>query len=995
MFTIEEIESTLQLTSFLEDFKWVRQSLAYHRANQPFDFEEERFIRLCHFVESVLSSTLSWELEKVTHICKVAAEIAELLSMTTNISEEWQLRMRFRSALLYELAELPALASAVIGRDDFIGPLNDAFKRKGLFGKLKDFQKFNSSDFKYQNQTSPVINALSEDILGLVNYINGKGNIPEVQVSQILGDLAKYLSIGFSSSEILSLKNIILKRAKYATITNIDHDIFLGAKDIEFPAELWSTQVKAIKGGLLDSAFDSWGFAAPTGTGKTFLTRLLIIKALSDLPNSKILYIVPSRALVYEIVNNLNSAFEQTGYKAGLVSPQLVELENEELIRIEQFSVIVLTPEKADLLIRLGAEFFKDVSLVIIDEAHHIESGTRGALLEMYLWRVKRLLREARVIFLSAVAPNIEHLAKWMGKNPGSVTDDKRSTRMRVGVYKLKSNSGKRQGWIEYSDSTKICVLDKGVSTRIKKGIVQLAEKLVSAGPVLIVAKGKRESENLAAEMKHWLEEQGKLREISPDQKNEEIVQRLDSRLEREMYSTVSMRNLFKNRIAYHHAGLPPRVRIAVEEAIRSNLIDYVFATTTLAEGVNFPFSSVIVESIALRQPPEKGKPTRYHVVTPRSFWNIAGRAGRPGFDKEGQVILFEPSLGLDKVNAVLENYLDPSLNSIEPVHSAIANSIMEIYEGIKREDFQNTALYETILSEKLSKNIHGTINLLRVGLIHAKANNLLNTPEDIIEGSFASMYMGNEIKCFSNELIRGQAEVINNFFSSEGAPSIEMVAELGISIETLTMLRNYVSSLQNWQIENMGRMVRSGRINLDRAQYVVGPVAARMAELEGPKLGGFYSNVIIHWLSGVPLSTYELSAWDGRLENLISVIYSRIQYLLPWGLYAMDKIVEEEAKKRKIPYNNDICSLAYLADAGVPDFDALRLVGLEIERVDATRLSNFYYRKGGLTQGVDIVGWLINEKASAIENCVKGVDNRRLDYDLFTGLRQSHNSHH
>lgn len=522
MFTIEEISRTLEMAPFLEDFRWVRQSLANYRANQLFVLEEERYARLSHLVECVLSSALTWVTEDYTHICKIAAEIAELLSIANDIPKESQLKMRFRSALLYELAELPSLASAVFGKDDYTGPINDAFKRQGLFGKLKDFSEINCINLDNNGNNSPVIRALSEDILNLVNYINGNGYIPEGHVSHILGDLAKYLSLGFSSGEILTLKTIILKRAQYATITNLNHEIFLGAKDIEFPSELWSTQVKAIKGGLLDSDFDSWGFAAPTGTGKTFLTRLLIIKALNDLPNSKILYIVPSRALVHEIVSDLNAAFEKSGHVAGQISPQLVELGNEELLKIEQNSILVLTPEKADLLIRLGIEFFKDVSLVIIDEAHHIESGTRGALLEMYLWRVKRLLRDARVIFLSAVAPNIEHLAKWMGKKPGSVTDDKRSTRMRVGVYKIQKYLGKRQGWIEYYDGTKICIFDKGVSTGIKKGIVQLAEKLVTAGPVLIVAKGKRESENLAEEMQLWLEKNGQLKETSLDQKAKE-----------------------------------------------------------------------------------------------------------------------------------------------------------------------------------------------------------------------------------------------------------------------------------------------------------------------------------------------------------------------------------------------------------------------------------------------------------------------------------------
>src|SRR5262249_34936864 len=159
--------------------------------------------------------------------------------------------------------------------------------------------------------------------------------------------------------------------------------------------------------------------------------------------------------------------------------------------------------------------------------------------------------------------------------------------------------------------------------------------------------------------LREYHEARGQLRSLTEAEQASDIVRRLDSRLSREMYSDVPMRALLKHRIAYHHAGLPPRVRIAVEEAIRARMIDFVFATTTLAEGVNFPFSTVIVQALALREAPEKGRGARYHPVTPRSFWNIAGRAGRPGVDREGQAILFEPTLGLDKVNAVLDPYLD------------------------------------------------------------------------------------------------------------------------------------------------------------------------------------------------------------------------------------------------------------------------------------------------------------------------------------------------
>jgi hypothetical protein len=225
------------------------------------------------------------------------------------------------------------------------------------------------------------------------------------------------------------------------------------------------------------------------------------------------------------------------------------------------------------------------------------------------------------------------------------------------------------------------------------------------------------------------------------------------------------------------------------------------------------------------------------------------------------------------------------------------------------------------------------------------------------------------------------------DFLTTPDAPPPELIAELGFSIETLTDLREWVHSLLDWQVENFTHLLYGGTVNPDQAKYVVGPVAKLMAELEGPKLGGFLSEIILLWVSGEPFRSIWHSKKDYwhtvRIEDLISVVYSRVQYLLPWGLYAADRLVRSEAQRRSIAYENQLRSLAYLADAGVPSFDALRLVSLDFERVDATRLAIQYQKSGGLNTGIDIVEWVITQPLRTLISCVRGQDNRRIDFDL------------
>ncbi|MEW6130743.1 MAG: DEAD/DEAH box helicase [Acidobacteriota bacterium] len=990
MFVIDEIKSVLNNHDFISDLQWVRQSLAMHRYGQKFPSGNGSVARLSYFVESVLSSAPGWKSNDALNLCSIAGEIAELLSSYKDLSEITQRKMRIRSALLYELAELPALSSAILKEQDLTGLLGDLFSRKGFFSNLGvngEMKKYRSAPVKANVTELDLV--LSYDALRLAEYEQGEEQAPDKFASQILANLAKELSIGMSTTEINAFAAIINKRRSYATRSNVEHDLLPYLREMKFPAELWATQVQAIQAGLVNYHYDSWGFAAPTGTGKTFLARLLIAKTLLDNPETKILYIVPSKALVQEICSELSDVFAPLNFSVVQVSPQMIELNTTEEKEIATCSVAVLTPEKADLLLRLGVDFMANASLIIVDEAHHIESGNRGVLLELYLWRIRNLYKvQTRIVFLSAVAPNVDELAEWLGDNPGGLVADRRSTRMRAGVYHVKKQNAKG-GWIDYSDNTSIRIVDSLEKTQ-EKQLIQLAEKVSRVGPVLIVAKGKGTCESLAKKTGIWLEENGFLKKLTEDENKSDTIQRLDSRLEREMYASVEMRILLKNRIVYHHAGLPPRVRQSVEEAIRQNYVDYVYATTTLAEGVNFPFSSVIVQSLALREPPEKGKPARYNPVTPRSFWNIAGRAGRPGFDREGQAILFEPSLGAEKVNAVVENYLDPSMKGIDPVHSALAENIKEISRSIDAKEFTLDTLETVALPENITRKVRGTINLLRVGIIHAKTSKQFMFPEQILEGSFALRHLDDAEIQIATQLIQSQTEVVDKFLAEPGAPSVDMIAELGLSIETLSDLRDYVLNLSNWELKQMRKVMIGGKINFNQAKYIVGPVAKRMAELEGPKLGGLYTEVILQWLSGVPLVSVKSKAeYKDSLEELIKVIYSRIQYLLPWGLYAFHRLVEEELKRRNIfSYSDEILSLAYLVDAGVPNYDALRLVRLDMERVDATRLAKEYHKRKPYLD-TDIIGWLLKEDLDSVLAFVRGSDNRRIDPDLIRLLNE------
>ncbi len=890
------------------------------------------------------------------------------------------------------MAAYPAIAQAILEPLDTSPPIHDWFSRAGTFSELGH----NGSTSEATTGTLAEL-AVASDLAGFGDYVQGRAERVSAVATRQFEELAKEVSFGLTASELKAFRRAIEIRQQTATRALVDDSLYRSLFGIQFPPELWPAQAEAVRGGLLDEATDSWGLAAPTGTGKTFLARMLILNTLREHPGTKVLYIVPNRALVYELTGKLVELFSPLGYVVAAVTPQLIALEEEEASRVLEASVLVLTPEKADMLLRLGDTVFHELSLVIIDEAHHLESSTRGILLEMYLWRLKLLLKgKARFVFLSAVAPNIGDIAGWMGARPGSVVVKTRPTRMRAGVYRIQGRGRTGKGVIEYTDGNSLTAVDSEIEKTDRLQLIQLAYVLGVAGPVLVVVNGKKTCERLASLRAEWIQKRGQpvpLREA-----DEDLLGRLDSRLQREMYDEVPMRDLVAHRVAYHHAGLPPRVRASLEDTIRETQIGFVFATTTLAEGVNFPFSTVIVQSMATREVDyTPGRPARYNPMTPRVFWNIAGRAGRPGFDKEGQVILFEPSLGLDRTQFVIGDYLNAELNSSTPVTSALSEALKQIASAIESNDVSPADLARPILDPDIPKRIQGAVNLVRVSLVHARASKLINTPDDIVESTFAARFIDHGAREAALQFFRAQDNVVTEFLTNESVITDKLTAELGLSIQTLVELRDWARSLADWQIRGMERLLFGGVLNLNQVPYVVGPVAKRMSELEGGRLGGIYSDLIARWLSGVPFVAMkgDMSKIKalGRIEDLITLIFSRVQYLLPWGLYAADRFVEAEGKSRGISYGNTILTMAYLADAGVPSLDALQLVQLDLERTDSARLAAAYRRQGGLNLGLDVVGWIATQEFESLRRVIAGRDNRRLDFDFeqkYEELRKS-----
>jgi helicase len=407
--------------------------------------------------------------------------------------------------------------------------------------------------------------------------------------------------------------------------------------------ELFPPQQEAINAGALEGK--NLVLASPTASGKTLIAELCALKHVLE-RGGKVLYLSPLRALA-------NEKFEEfkkyQSIKKGNGRRVSVGISTGDYDRSDpwmgRYDIIVTTNEKADSLLRHRARWVSDVSLVIADEVHLLNEPERGPTLEVVLARLMQVNPDIQILALSATIKNAEELAEWL--KAISVTTDWRPVTLREGVLLHNEVLFKDGGAQKIEKKSKNPTINLVVHT-VKSG-----------GQVLAFAGTRRNSLNLAkkivASIKPLLSKPIK-RYLS------HISERILAAGERTRLSE-QLSELVGSGVAFHHAGLSSGHRKIVEDAFRDGKIKILTATPTLAFGVNLPARVVIVNEYR-RYEAGYG----YYPITVLEYKQMAGRAGRPCYDKIGDSILVSKSE--DERDYLMENYI---LSDTEKIWSKLA----------------------------------------------------------------------------------------------------------------------------------------------------------------------------------------------------------------------------------------------------------------------------------------------------------------------------------
>lgn len=429
--------------------------------------------------------------------------------------------------------------------------------------------------------------------------------------------------------------------------------------------------------------------AAPTGAGKTIVGEFAVHMALAT--GRKCFYTTPIKALSNQKYTDLLARYgaEQVGLLTGDNSIN------------SEAPIVVMTTEVLRNMIYAGSGTLTGLSHVVMDEVHYLADRFRGAVWEEV---IIGLPDSVAIASLSATVSNVEEFGEWLSTVRGdtvTIVEEKRPVPLHQHVLvgrnlyplfesdKPGDNRVNRQlermarddaQWSRAFDKNRSHTRGKGAkrprSRHRTPDRVDVVTQLEAAG--LLPAISFIFSRNgCAAAVEQCLH--ANLRLTKPEERDR-ILAHVDeacSHLPTEDLTVLgfdNFREALGRGIAAHHAGMLPTFKECVEDLFSEGLVKIVFATETLALGINMPARSVVIERLT------KWNGETHVTLSPGEYTQLTGRAGRRGIDVEGHgVVLWQPGLDPTHLAGLASTRTYPLTSSFKPSYNMAVNLIPQL----------------------------------------------------------------------------------------------------------------------------------------------------------------------------------------------------------------------------------------------------------------------------------------------------------------------------
>ena len=395
--------------------------------------------------------------------------------------------------------------------------------------------------------------------------------------------------------------------------------------------ELYPPQEEAVKAGALEGK--NLVLATPTASGKTLVAEFCALKHILE-KNGKAVYLTPLRALANEKFDEFRK-YTTLAKKDGRrirVGISTGDFDSTDPW-LERYDIIITTNEKADSLLRHRAKWMDEISLVVADEVHLLNEAERGPTLEVVLARLMQVNPDIQILALSATINNVDEIAGWLKAQ--HVTTEWRPVALKEGVLLHEE--------IQYRDGDA-----RKIEKKSRDPTINLALNTVkTGGQALIFASTRKNAVTLAKKVAG--EVVGAL--SKPARRSlEHVANRILAAGERTSLGE-TLAELVKCGTAFHHAGLGGGHRKIIEDSFREGKIKVLTATPTLAFGVNLPARTVVIQDYR-RYEAGYG----YYPISVLEYKQMAGRAGRPKYDKTGEAILIAKTS--DEADYLVQSYI-------------------------------------------------------------------------------------------------------------------------------------------------------------------------------------------------------------------------------------------------------------------------------------------------------------------------------------------------
>ncbi|UCC91225.1 MAG: DEAD/DEAH box helicase [Candidatus Aenigmatarchaeota archaeon] len=392
-------------------------------------------------------------------------------------------------------------------------------------------------------------------------------------------------------------------------------------------------QEEALKAGVLEG--ENLVLAAPTASGKTLVAEFAALNAIRK--GTKVVYIVPLRALASEKYHEFKEKYEKLGIKIALSIGDLDASDP----WLSRFDLIIVTSEKFDSLLRHGIPWIDQIGLVVADEIHLLNDPGRGPTLEVTITKLKTLINP-QILALSATIKNYEEIAEWLGAK--AVRSDYRPVKLYRGVCSERK--------IHYQPEKKV----KEIGSEHPPSFEIAKDTLRKKKQALVFVSTRRNTEALAGNLGRIVKDR---LETSEKTKLRKISGSVLKSIEQPTLQCEKLSNQVLDGVAFHHAGLTNKQRKTIEDGFKEGTIKVIAATPTLAWGVNLPAYRVVVRDLKRFS---RGYGTDYIPVL--EIQQMMGRAGRPKYDREGEAILIARSKG--EAEYVYDTYIKGEPENIQ-----------------------------------------------------------------------------------------------------------------------------------------------------------------------------------------------------------------------------------------------------------------------------------------------------------------------------------------